>query len=103
MNNDLYVTNLVNHTRITHDGSSTIFNGVLDWVYEEEIFDSNLAMWWSPDSTHIAYLRSNETNVHDIRLQHYTQENSIYPEETVVKYPKVSLGRLIEYLFTDIY
>ncbi|KAG1173035.1 hypothetical protein G6F70_006118 [Rhizopus microsporus] len=88
MNNDLYVTNLVNHTRITYDGSSTIFNGVLDWVYEEEVFDSNLAMWWSPDSTHIAYLRSNETNVHDIRLQHYTQENSIYPEETVVKYPK---------------
>jgi Tol biopolymer transport system component len=36
MNNDIYVANLDKntHTRVTFDGSATIFNGVPDWVYE---------------------------------------------------------------------
>ncbi|RCH86881.1 hypothetical protein CU098_002315, partial [Rhizopus stolonifer] len=87
MNNDLYSTDLVNHTRITFDGSNTILNGVHDWVYEEEVFGNDLAIWWSPDSTHLAYLRFDETSVPDYHLQYYTQ-NTSYPEEMTIKYPK---------------
>lgn len=32
--NDLYVTDLEKHTRVTFDGAPEIFNGVPDWVYE---------------------------------------------------------------------
>jgi dipeptidyl-peptidase-4 len=43
-------------TRLTTDGSATLWNGELDWVYPEEL---NLATahWWSPDSGQIAYLQ----------------------------------------------
>src|SRR5260370_20461591 len=43
-------------TRLTHDGSPTLLNGQLDWVYPEEL-DLSTAYWWSPDSKQIAYLQ----------------------------------------------
>ncbi|KAI8889441.1 hypothetical protein K501DRAFT_282328 [Backusella circina FSU 941] len=81
-------SDLLNHTRITFDGSATIFNGVPDWVYEEEVFSKDSALWWSPDSTHLAYLRLNETAVPEFHLQMYTNINATYPEEVAIKYPK---------------
>ncbi|KAG2236310.1 hypothetical protein INT48_001374 [Thamnidium elegans] len=88
MKNEIFITDLQNHTRITFDGSDTIFNGVPDWVYEEEVFAKNYALWWSPDSTHLAYLRFNETAVPEFHLQYYTASNSSYPDELTIKYPK---------------
>lgn len=56
--NDLYVTEVAGGktTRLTFDGSGTIWNGRLDWVYPEEL-DLGTAHWWSPDSRHVAYLQ----------------------------------------------
>ncbi|KAI8981579.1 dipeptidyl peptidase IV N-terminal region-domain-containing protein [Pilobolus umbonatus] len=88
MKNDLYITDLTNHTRVTLDGSPTVFNGVPDWVYEEEVFGTDHTLWWSPDSTHIAYLRFNETAVPDFHLQLYTLSNNSYPDDVSIKYPK---------------
>jgi dipeptidyl-peptidase-4 len=42
--------------RLTHDGSATLGNGRLDWVYPEEL-DLATAHWWSPDSKNVAYLQ----------------------------------------------
>lgn len=42
--------------QLTNDGSETLVNGQLDWVYPEEL-DLNTAHWWSPDSRSIAYLQ----------------------------------------------
>ena len=55
---DLYVLDLAERqeTRLTHDGSSTLLNGELDWVYPEELALGS-AHWWSPDSRSIAYLQ----------------------------------------------
>ncbi|KAI7861803.1 dipeptidyl peptidase IV N-terminal region-domain-containing protein [Spinellus fusiger] len=88
MNNDIYITNLTDHHRITFDGSATVFNGVPDWVYEEEVFSTNFALWWSPDATHLAYLRFNETAVPEFHMPLYTASNASYPEELKIKYPK---------------
>ena len=57
-NHDLYVLNVATKkvTRLTHDGTPTLLNGELDWVYPEEL-DLGTAYWWSPDSTRIAYLQ----------------------------------------------
>jgi dipeptidyl-peptidase-4 len=51
--------------QLTTDGSDDIYNGILDWVYQEEIYGRGLfkAYWWSPDSTRIAYLRLDEKSV----------------------------------------
>ncbi len=43
-------------TRLTRDGSETLLNGELDWVYPEEL-DLGTAYWWAPDSKSIAYLQ----------------------------------------------
>jgi dipeptidyl-peptidase-4 len=55
---DLYVLELASKrvTRLTQDGSSTVWNGELDWVYPEEL-DLGTAYWWSPDSQALAYLQ----------------------------------------------
>jgi dipeptidyl-peptidase 4 len=55
---DLYTLDLASRqvTRLTEDGSATLLNGELDWVYPEEL-DLGTAYWWSPDSKHIAYLQ----------------------------------------------
>ncbi len=55
---DLYTLDVVSlkETRLTHDGSSTLLNGELDWVYPEEL-ELSTAYWWSPDSLRLAYLQ----------------------------------------------
>ncbi len=43
-------------SRLTHDGSDTLLNGELDWVYPEEL-EIGTAYWWSPDARSIAYFQ----------------------------------------------
>ena len=43
-------------TALTTNGSETLLNAQLDWVYPEEL-DLSTAHWWSPDSKRIAYLQ----------------------------------------------
>jgi dipeptidyl-peptidase-4 len=42
--------------QLTSDGTPTLLNGQLDWVYPEEL-DLGTASWWSPDSKRIAFLQ----------------------------------------------
>ncbi|MBL8219103.1 MAG: S9 family peptidase [Bryobacterales bacterium] len=55
---DLWVLDLATRraTRLTEDGSGSLLNGELDWVYPEEL-DLGTAYWWSPDSRSIGYLQ----------------------------------------------
>lgn len=64
--NDLYVYNIASgkETRLTRDGSDTLLNGTLTWVYWEEIMGRrDIGYWWSPDSQSIAYLQTDVTGV----------------------------------------
>ena len=65
--NDMYLTDVASATekRLTTGGSDTIFNGRLDWVYQEEIYGRGTfrAFRWSPDSKQIAFLSLDETKV----------------------------------------
>jgi dipeptidyl-peptidase-4 len=55
---DLYVLDLKTRKeiRLTSNGTETLLNGQLDWVYPEEL-EIPSAFWWSPDSAQIAYLQ----------------------------------------------
>ncbi len=55
---NLYVLDVSSHRthQLTSDGSATLLNGELDWVYPEEL-DLGTASWWSPDSKQIAFLQ----------------------------------------------
>jgi dipeptidyl aminopeptidase len=86
------------------EASSSLFNGVCDWVYEEEVFSSPGALWFSPPSPHslppppypsppgpfLAYLRTDDSNV-SITVVEYAppvSENSFYPRQVPIRYPK---------------
>ncbi len=63
---DLYFFDLDSNreTRITRDGSETLLNGTLSWVYWEEVFGRrDIGYWWAPDSQAIGYLQSDESQV----------------------------------------
>ena len=49
---------------------------------------TDFALWWSPDSTHIAYLRLDETEVPEFHLAMYTDRKASYPKEEFIRYPK---------------
>ncbi|KAF7668818.1 hypothetical protein LDENG_00285840 [Lucifuga dentata] len=73
--------------QVTHNGKKNeILNGVPDWVYEEEVFSSNEAMWWSTTGKFLAYVEINDTNVHKVEFSWYGSEQ--YPQTVVVPYPK---------------
>jgi dipeptidyl-peptidase-4 len=66
--NDLYVYDIAakKEMRLTSDGSDTLLNGTLTWVYWEEIFGRrDIGYWWSPDSRAIAFLQTDVTEVAD--------------------------------------
>ncbi|KAI2786604.1 putative dipeptidyl-aminopeptidase B [Penicillium oxalicum] len=82
---------------ITTDGGKDVFNGVPDWVYEEEVLSGNGATWWSLDGKFIAMLRTNETDVPEYPVQYFLHRPSgtsppagleNYPEVRQIKYPK---------------
>uniref|UniRef100_A0A3Q2YYK4 A-type potassium channel modulatory protein DPP6 n=1 Tax=Hippocampus comes TaxID=109280 RepID=A0A3Q2YYK4_HIPCM len=63
-----------------------IFNGLSDWLYEEEIFHSHVAHWWSPDGARLAYATINDTLVPKMELPMFT--GMPYPTGKEYHYPK---------------
>ena len=65
--NDLNTVNLLDGQvqTLTSDGGETVFNGALDWVYNEELATraAQPGYAWSPDGNWLIYLRLDETAV----------------------------------------
>lgn len=90
-NNDLYTLDMHSKkvTRLTNDGSEVILNGYSSWVYMEEILGRATqykAFWWSPDSKHLAYFRSDDTNVPVFTITDGNGQHGLVEQE---RYPKV--------------
>jgi len=86
--NDLFVIDLTTRTeiRLTSDGSATVLNGALSWLYWEEVFNhEDAGYWWSPDSGAIAYLRTDESPVSEIL---FTDFAPAVPRVLRQRYPK---------------
>lgn len=95
--NNLYYKDSVNSEaiRLTVSGEpGVIFNGHTDWLYEEEILDSNKALWFSPKGDYLAYLEINDTRVDSISWNRYGEYYNIssnqYPVMQTIRYPKPS-------------
>lgn len=78
---------------MTTSGNASLFHGVPDWVYEEEIFSADYALWWSPDSSKVAFLALDETAVPEFTFPIYNptdDSNAVIPytDDVVMKYPK---------------
>ena len=72
---------------LTSDGSPTVLNGTLSWVYWEEIFGRrDIGYWWSNDSKSVAFLRSDESGV---SVQNFVDFEPWTPTVQTQRYPKV--------------
>lgn len=71
---------------LTSDGGPNVRNGKASWVYFEELFDRKWqAYWWSKDSKHIAFLRSDESAVPRFKV---VDNVPLIPNIEVTAYPK---------------
>lgn len=86
--NDLHAIELAGRreTRLTASGSETLYNGKLDWVYEEELAGRDGRGYeWSPDGRSIAYLRLDDGPVAPYPLTDFL---SVPAAVTWQRYPK---------------
>ncbi|XP_023712953.1 dipeptidyl peptidase 4 isoform X2 [Cryptotermes secundus] len=92
--NDIYykTSALTSHVyRITNTGQpGVVFNGVPDWLYEEEILKSPNALWFSPDAHFLLYASFNDSLVGELKYPWYgrIQERLRYPQIRMLRYPK---------------
>ncbi|KAF6014494.1 hypothetical protein HII13_000839 [Brettanomyces bruxellensis] len=112
LENNVYIKNISDFihptlTQVTHDGGKEIFYGKPDWVYEEEVFESDTALWWSPNSEFLSMLRCNDTQVPTYPIPYFVQDdekykNSSYPELREIKYPKAGYPNpVVDFLVYD--
>ena len=85
-------------TKVTTDGSekNRIKYGTASWVYGEELSQTT-AMWWSPDSTKLAYYRFDENPVSDYFLQ--LDQTKIQSKVDTEAYPKAGAPNPVVALF----
>ncbi|MDZ4754258.1 MAG: DPP IV N-terminal domain-containing protein [Phycisphaerae bacterium] len=70
---------------LTTEGDGKLKFGSASWVYGEEL-DQSTAMWWSPDSSKLAFYRFDDRNVNDFHLvSGWTKLNTAIMSEA---YPK---------------
>jgi len=87
-----------NERQVTTDGSEAdrIKYGTASWVYGEEL-NQVTAMWWSPDSTKLAYYRFDEKQVPDYYLQ--MDQTKLQSAIDTEAYPKAGAPNPIVELF----
>ncbi len=70
--NNLYLVEIQSQKEraLTNDGSGKIFNGRLNWVYQEELYGRGnfKGYWWNPDSTRLVYLQLNDAPVAEFTI-----------------------------------
>ncbi|XP_022185374.2 venom dipeptidyl peptidase 4 [Nilaparvata lugens] len=78
--------------RLTTSGKAGVFyNGVADWVYEEEVLGTSRALWFSPEGTKLAYIAFDDSNVTEVHYPRYGEPGSMkwqYAEDVIIRYPK---------------
>ena len=72
--------------QMTRDGSETVLNGTLSWVYWEEIFGrQDIGFWWSNDSKAISFIQTDESSV---TKMHFINHRPVVPDLITQRYPK---------------
>ncbi|XP_011151258.2 venom dipeptidyl peptidase 4 isoform X3 [Harpegnathos saltator] len=83
---------VANDYQITNTGVyGSIYNGVPDWVYEEEVFNSNAALWFSPSGNKLVFGYFDDSNTPVMNIPFYGYPGSLtfqYTSAIPIHYPK---------------
>ncbi|XP_055070593.1 inactive dipeptidyl peptidase 10 isoform X3 [Misgurnus anguillicaudatus] len=92
-----------NSLRLTSSGrEGVVYNGIADWLYEEEILHTHVAHWWSPDGERLAFLVLNDSLVPKMVLPTFT--GSTYPKGKHYPYPKAGqLNPMVKLFVVNLY
>ena len=87
--------------------SGTIYHGVADWLYEEEILAQSPALWPSADGSSLAYLVFNDSLVELVTLDSFGVDRTSpgetnHQEKKKLRYPKVTSLSTQNYEFSKI-
>ncbi|XP_060517195.1 inactive dipeptidyl peptidase 10 isoform X2 [Cylas formicarius] len=100
--NDIYYRNSPEDetdTRLTFTGQpDTIYNGIPDWLYQEDVLQSQEALWASYDGTHLMYATFNDSDVAILNFPWFqtgsvlrtgkdTKRTQSFPGTKTVRYP----------------
>ena len=96
-NGNLFVIDVASKDvwQVTQDGSEEMLHGVLDWVYQEEIYGRGdfQGHWWSGKGDHVALLSLDESKVREFTIVDHVPAGFLDKERSVVaevtNYPKV--------------
>ncbi|XP_060656606.1 venom dipeptidyl peptidase 4 isoform X1 [Drosophila nasuta] len=88
---------------ITTNEDGIFLHGIPDWVYEEEVFSSNVATWFNPSGTQIAFIQFDDSPTHVINFPYYGEPGDVrfqYPLHQEIHYPKAgsSNPRVVLYM-----
>ena len=95
--NNLFVADVATKAlwQVTSDGGPELFHGLLDWVYQEELYGRGdfQAHWWNGDGSMLAFLSLDESLVREFTVVNHVPEGFLERERAVVSevtnYPKV--------------
>ncbi|CAF2409910.1 unnamed protein product [Rotaria sp. Silwood2] len=89
-NFDVYVYDINQKTsyKVTSDGDRDIIhNGLVEWIYEYEIFNRNILLFWSPNDNYLAFIKINLAKLpknhylkYDLTLENDDQYSVPYPK-----------------------
>ena len=93
---DLIVLDVASKTEwaVTTDGGPELFHGLLDWVYQEELYGRGdfQGHWWSPKGALVAFLSLDESQVKEFTLVNHVPKGFLDTERSVevevANYPK---------------
>ncbi|OXU23436.1 hypothetical protein TSAR_008581 [Trichomalopsis sarcophagae] len=96
--NDIYVRgspNSAEDTRLTDTGlPGIVYNGVPDWLYQEEVMPRPDCTWPSPDGSHLLYASFNDSKVNALEFPWFgasvnseTVRKGVFPPSRTVRYP----------------
>eukprot|EP00794_Sanderia_malayensis_P017331 gene17331-19064_t len=86
--------------QITTDGiPKSVFNGVPDWVYEEEILSSEHAVDFSEDGKYIVFAKFNSSRVKYYKFTKYGPRSNAYTSIEKIAYPKAGYDNPIVSLY----
>jgi dipeptidyl-peptidase 4 len=96
-NGNLFVVDVASKDawQVTQDGSDEMLHGILDWVYQEEIYGRGdfQGHWWSSKGDHVALLSLDESKVREFTIVDHVPTGFLDKERSVVtevtNYPKV--------------